>query len=193
MLRLLLWCMAMVALGGCQTTGDTVIGRANGRDIVVTEAEIQKRISDRGVSRAVAVRELRREQETKAAIELQQKWKSQDNVYVENAKSRSGSDQPEAPDQEAISEMIADEQKRRAEVRQALYADDEIGEGVDDDAPPDAEDEEILSKMALPEQRAQFEESPETEGWKTLPDRNVAPPAGGDRRQGEKKSKTQVR
>jgi hypothetical protein len=194
-------CAAMACLlallAGCQTAGDTVIGRANGRDIVVTEAEIQKRIADRGVSRAVAMRELRREQETKSAIELQRKWKSSDNFYVENAKSRSGADQPEAPDQEAIAEMIADEQERRAEVREAIYADDEmvdeIGEGIDEDSPPDEEDSEILSKMALPEQRAKFEDVPDTEGWQTLPDQPATPQSGDKVRQGEKKAKTQVR
>lgn len=188
-------CLALIGialLAGCQTPGETVIGRANGRDLVVTEAEIQKRASDHGLSRTVALRELRRESEMRAAIEMQREWKSRDNAFVEGVKARTQTDQPAAPNEDEIFEHVSKEQTRRADARAALIAEEDAVAEDEQSETSEAQQNEIADRLKLPSRSPEFESREEEEGWNLLSGDKVAPQKRGVERLAKNKSKSQV-
>jgi hypothetical protein len=175
MLRLFAVLLICLALSGCQSTGDTVIARSKGRDVVVTEAEIAQRAKDKGVSREVALRQLRREHDMRAAIEMQKEWKSTADVRVDGVKVRTTTDQPPAPNEEEIAEFISQAQTKRANAREALLAKEEgttespLEEVIDDS------NEESIDRYDLPSNPPQFEARPGEEGWNQLQSRRNRP------------------
>ncbi len=191
----LLALIGIALLAGCQTPGETVIGRANGRDLVVTEAEIQQRASDRGVSRTVALRELRRESEMRAAIEMQREWKSRDNAYVEGVKARTHTDQPEAPNEDEIFELVSKEQSKRADARAALFAEEDAEGEANEDEPETSEDQQnaVADRLKLPSRRPEFESRGDTEGWNSLTGEEPPPQKRDAERLAKNKSKSQTR
>jgi hypothetical protein len=188
-----------IALLGCKTPGETIIGRGNGQDVIASEADIQARADQSGISRTQAIRELRREHEMRLAVDMQKEWKSKNGVHVEGAKIRTQTDEPDAPDSEKIEEFIAQTRTSRAELTAEIQEEGEEDEESDDLEM--TEDEAKLNdlnsavdRIGLPEQKAVFEESERSEGWKLLPDEGS--PITQTReveRQGQKNPRTQTR
>jgi hypothetical protein len=190
----LLALFGIALLAGCQTPGETVIGRANGRDLVVTEAEIQQRASDRGISRTVALRELRRESEMRAAIEMQKEWKSRENAYVEGVKARTHTDQPEAPNEDEVFEHVSKEQSKRADARAALFAEEDVEAEAEEVEPETSEDQQnaVADRLKLPSRIPEFESRGEKGGWNSLTGEEPPPPKRGFERLAKNKTKSQT-
>lgn len=168
---------------GCKTPGDTVIGRYQGRDIVVTEQEIKERTEAKGLSRTEALRELRREHEMRLALEMQKEWKPLPEVAVEGARIRTEIDHAEAPDEEKMAEMISKVRKERLLARQKALEEElaegekkksgEYGEvgGEGEDEEDDRSDGESglrddeSDRLPLPKRPTEFELSKKGEGW----------------------------
>lgn len=201
---------ALVLLGfvllGCRTSAETLIGRADGRDIFATEVEIQARADREGISRTEAIRELRREHEMRVAIDLQKEWKSKNGVKVEGAKIHSKIDEPDTPDEEKIAEFITSKQTARAEAREAaeIESDEEATdpEGDADEANEDAVDEDAvkrakldaaIGRIGLPPYRGGLEPSERSEGWRVLPENGSdTGEEAATARQAEKNRRSQV-
>lgn len=180
--------LGIALLSGCQTPREVVVGRANGRDLIVSETEIQKRINDRGVSRAVALRELRRESEMRAALEMQKEWKSRNDVIVEGVKARTRTDQPEAPNEDEVFEHISHEQSKRANARAALFEESEEAEA----GSLEEKQNDVADRLRLPSKKPEFDEPASKEGWNRLTGEAEFPREGGSERLGKNKRKTQL-